>query len=159
MGTFANLSVGKLEDGTAIGACPPLVNRLKVPLQKAKIILLTGGWQRVILIRWQLCPIGGTYNIKNLFDRSRYHGRSTIDPGDLSNRWPICFCHGTCRNQMNNWWLKFGINSGKYYRATDAEALQKIYDEIDKLEKTEIEVTRFYTVYRVIPHLLLKPWQ
>ncbi|MEN0045953.1 MAG: aerotolerance regulator BatA, partial [Bacteroidota bacterium] len=30
---------------------------------------------------------------------------------------------------------------GKYFRATTNEALQEIYDEIDELEKTEIEVT------------------
>ena len=30
---------------------------------------------------------------------------------------------------------------GKYYRATSAEKLQGIYDEIDKLEKTEMEIS------------------
>jgi len=32
---------------------------------------------------------------------------------------------------------------GKYYRATDEKALEKIYDEIDMLEKSEIEVREF----------------
>ncbi|MDP5169942.1 MAG: VWA domain-containing protein [Bacteroidia bacterium] len=32
---------------------------------------------------------------------------------------------------------------GKYYRATDLETLQKVYEEIDLLEKMEMEVTRF----------------
>ena len=32
---------------------------------------------------------------------------------------------------------------GKYYRAISEESLQKIYFEIDQLEKTEVEVTAF----------------
>ena len=30
---------------------------------------------------------------------------------------------------------------GKYFRAASAEALQQVYDEIDQLEKTELEIT------------------
>ena len=33
---------------------------------------------------------------------------------------------------------------GRYFRATDADALRAIYDEIDRLERTELEETRFY---------------
>jgi Ca-activated chloride channel family protein len=32
---------------------------------------------------------------------------------------------------------------GQYFRATSAEALQQVYNEIDKLEKTEREVTTY----------------
>ena len=32
---------------------------------------------------------------------------------------------------------------GKYFRATDNRKLKAIYDEIDRLEKTKIEVTQF----------------
>ncbi len=32
---------------------------------------------------------------------------------------------------------------GKFYRATDAETLQKVFDDIDQLEKTKIDVDRF----------------
>jgi len=34
---------------------------------------------------------------------------------------------------------------GKYYRATDEETLKKIFETIDKLEKTEIKVNNFYS--------------
>ena len=34
-----------------------------------------------------------------------------------------------------------GMTGGKYFRATTNEGLQEIYDEIDELEKTDIEVT------------------
>jgi len=33
---------------------------------------------------------------------------------------------------------------GKYFRATDNQKLEAIYDEINKLEKTEIEETKYY---------------
>ena len=33
------------------------------------------------------------------------------------------------------------MTGGKYFRATSAESLERIYEEIDQLEKTEIEVT------------------
>ena len=38
------------------------------------------------------------------------------------------------------------ITGGRYYRATDRQMLEKIYEEIDQLEKTEME-TRRYTRY------------
>jgi Ca-activated chloride channel family protein len=33
---------------------------------------------------------------------------------------------------------------GQYFRATDNEKLEAIYDEINKLEKTEIEEFKYY---------------
>ena len=32
---------------------------------------------------------------------------------------------------------------GRYFRATDAEALRGIFQQIDQLEKTPVEITRF----------------
>ena len=34
------------------------------------------------------------------------------------------------------------LTGGKYFRATDNESLSKIYDVIDTLEKSEIEITK-----------------
>jgi Ca-activated chloride channel family protein len=36
-----------------------------------------------------------------------------------------------------------GETGGKYFRATDNNSLQKIYSEIDRLEKTKIEINSF----------------
>ena len=36
------------------------------------------------------------------------------------------------------------VTGGEYFRATDNEKLEEIYDEINKLEKTEIEEFRYY---------------
>ncbi len=52
------------------------------------------------------------------------------------------------------------ITNAKYYRATDADALRGIYEEINALEKSEIEVLHFTTyrelaVWFLVPALLL----
>jgi len=36
------------------------------------------------------------------------------------------------------------ITGGSYFRATDSDSLRRIFQEIDKLEKTEIDVKRFH---------------
>ena len=48
------------------------------------------------------------------------------------------------------------ITDAKYYRATDTEALRGIYDEINALEKSEIEVLHF-TSYRELAGWFLVP--
>jgi len=40
---------------------------------------------------------------------------------------------------------------GKYYRADNAEKFQKIYDEIDKLEKTEASVKKYTQFNELFP--------
>ena len=45
---------------------------------------------------------------------------------------------------------------GRYFRATDTEDLRQIYDEINKLEKSEIEVRQF-TRYRELAGWFLAP--
>jgi len=36
-----------------------------------------------------------------------------------------------------------GMTGGRYFRATDAEALNRIFKQIDELEKTPVTVTRY----------------
>ena len=53
-----------------------------------------------------------------------------------------------------------GITGGKYFRATNNAKLKEIYDDIDKLEKSDIEEFKYYNVeekYRIflLPALLL----
>ena len=44
---------------------------------------------------------------------------------------------------------------GQYFRATDNEKLEAIYDEIDQLEKTEIEEFKYYRYDELYRPLLL----
>ena len=48
------------------------------------------------------------------------------------------------------------ITGGRYYRAEDTAGLKQIYDEIDSLEKSQVEVERF-TRYRELMGWLLLP--
>jgi Ca-activated chloride channel family protein len=41
--------------------------------------------------------------------------------------------------------------NGKYFRATDEDKLKSIYEEINKLEKTEIKETKFYNYDELYP--------
>jgi Ca-activated chloride channel family protein len=56
------------------------------------------------------------------------------------------------------------IGSGKFYRVTDNEALQSVFEEIDSLEKVEIKETRykdttdFYQVYLLWAMILFLAW-
>lgn len=43
---------------------------------------------------------------------------------------------------------------GKFYRATDTEKLNKIYDEIDKLEKSTVEMKQYMQYQELFPWLL-----
>ncbi|QEG24687.1 VWA domain-containing protein [Mariniblastus fucicola] len=47
------------------------------------------------------------------------------------------------------------VTEGKYFRATDTDSLTAIYEEIDQLEKTEVE-TENYVDYR---ELAVQPWR
>jgi Ca-activated chloride channel family protein len=50
------------------------------------------------------------------------------------------------------------MTGGRYFRATSEESLEKIYREIDRLEKTEIEVTtlkRYSEAFRPLTWLAL----
>ena len=49
---------------------------------------------------------------------------------------------------------------GKYYRADSSDTLRKIYEEIDKLERSEVETKKYVRIeelfkWAVIPGLLL----
>jgi len=49
---------------------------------------------------------------------------------------------------------------GKYYRADSSDTLRKVYEEIDKLERSEVETKKYVQVeelfkWAVIPGLLL----
>ena len=44
-----------------------------------------------------------------------------------------------------------GLTGGKYYRADNAEKFQKIYAEIDKLEKTEASVKKYTQFTELFP--------
>ncbi len=149
-----NLSVGKLEDGTAIGmGLSTAVNRLKASPSKSKIIiLLTDGVNNTGYIDpMTAAQLARTYNIK-IYSIGVGTMGEALTP--VTRRTDGQYVFAMARVEIDEQLMTqiSELTGGKYYRATDAEALQKIYDEIDKLEKTEIEVTRF-TRYTELFHI------
>ena len=69
---------------------------------------------------------------------------------------------GLIRNEIDEETLQFIANKtgGKFFRATDIKALESVYNEIDTLERSEIEVKEYsnYTeiyIWILFPALIL----
>jgi len=140
---LAGLRCGLLEDGTAIGmGLATAVNRLKESESKSKVvILLTDGVNNAGYIK----PLTAS-EIAREFDVKVY----TIGVGStgdaltpVSRRSDGKYIFGLARVEIDEELLAeiATMTGGKYFRATSAESLERIYAEIDQLEKTEIEVT------------------
>jgi Ca-activated chloride channel family protein len=134
---------GMIEDGTAIGlALANGVNRLKDSDAKSKVmILLTDGVNN----RGEIDPItaakvAATYGIRVY----------TVGVGAMGQApYPVETPFGVQRRlvpvEIDEKTLTSvaEMTGGEYFRATDNRKLKAIYDEIDQLEKTKIEVTAY----------------
>lgn len=140
-----NLQCGLLQDGTAIGmGLASAVNRLKDSESKSKVvILLTDGVNNAGYIK----PLTAA-EIATEYDMKVY----TIGVGSMgqalspvSRRSDGKYIFGMARVEIDEQLLReiSSMTNGRYYRATNEQSLTAIYDEIDKLEKTEIEVSTF----------------
>lgn len=141
-GFLSNLQVGVMEDGTAIGmGLATSVNRLKNSVAKSKvIILLTDGVNNSGFID----PTTATEMAKALNIKVYTIGVGTngIAISPVSKTLEGEYIFGANQVNIDEELLKNIANatSGKYFRAQNAKELKDIYDEIDALEKTEIEV-------------------
>ncbi|MFK7935726.1 MAG: VWA domain-containing protein [Saprospiraceae bacterium] len=140
---LAKLECGILEDGTAIGmGLATAANRLKDSEAKSKvIILLTDGVNNAGYVK----PMTAA-EIAQEFDIKVY----TIGVGStgdaltpVSRRSDGRYIFGLAKVEIDEALLTEVAEKtgGKYFRATSTEGLERIYAEIDQLEKTEIEVT------------------
>jgi len=146
LNALAEITYGQLEDGTAIGmGLATSVNRLKESTAKSKIIiLLTDGVNNSGFIEPQTASdLAIEFGIKTY----------TIGLGTNGNALsPIAynadgsFRYGMRQVEIDEDLLKdiAKATGGRYFRATDNESLEEIYDEINKLEKTEVEEFKYY---------------
>ncbi len=140
---LADLKCGLLEDGTAIGmGLGAAVNWLKDSDSESKIvILLTDGVNNAGYLKPDLAA-----EIAQEFE-VRVYTIGVGSTGDalvpVSRRSDGRYIFGLARVEIDEQLLRriAETTGGKYFRATSAEALERIYDEIDQLEKTEIDVT------------------
>ena len=136
---------GVIEDGTAIGmGLATAVNRLKDSKAKSKvIILLTDGVNN-----------SGFIDPNTAADLAQSFGIKTYTIGLGSNGnalAPIAinpngtFRYGLTKVKIDEKLLESiaKLTGGIYFRATDNERLKDIYEEINKLEKTEVEEFKY----------------
>ncbi len=134
---------GMIEDGTAIGlGLANAVNRLKDSPAKSKVvILLTDGVNnRGAIAPATAAELAKTYGIRVY----------TIGVGTYGEApYPVQTPFGV---QLQNVPVEIdedvlqqiaALTGGKYFRATDNDKLKQIYQEIDQLEKSKIEVKHF----------------
>ncbi len=140
-----SLAVGTLEDGTAIGmGLATAVNRLKDSESKSKVvILLTDGVNNTGYIDPETAAeIAREYEVK-VYTIGVGSAGNALTPVNRRSNGQYIFRNA--RVQIDERLLQQISNStgGRYYRAKDRSQLEAIYAEIDRLEKTEIEVNVF----------------
>ena len=131
----------KEHDGTAIGmAITNGINRFRNSTVESKVmILLSDGSNNA----GEIDTVTAS-ELANQFDIRIY----TIGAGTNQSYTRIPG-RGLIANQIDEQTLKkvASVTGGKYFRATDASGLKKIYEEISQLERTKIDVKE-YTQYR-----------
>lgn len=140
-----SLAVGTLADGTAIGmGLATAINRLKDSESKSKIvILLTDGVNNTGYIDpYTAAEIAVEYDVKVYTIGVGSEGNALTPVNRRSNGQ---YVFRMSRVQIDEALLQEISRStgGRYFRATDRDDLENIYAEIDRLEKTEIEVNVF----------------
>ena len=146
LNALSEITYGQLEDGTAIGmGLATSVNRLKESTAKSKIIiLLTDGVNNSGFIEPQTASdLAIEYGIKTYTIGLGTNGNA-LSP--ISYNADGSFRYGMRQVEIDEELLKdiALATGGRYFRATDNESLEEIYDEINKLEKTEIEEFKYY---------------
>lgn len=134
---------GMIEDGTAIGeGLATAVSRLKDSKAKSRvIILLTDGVNN----RGVIDPLTAAGIAQSFGIRTYTIGVGTIGVAPYPVQTPFGIQYQNMQVEIDEDLLRkiADQTGGKYFRATDNRTLKAIYDEIDHLEKTKIEVTQF----------------
>ncbi len=137
------LEVGRLEDGTAIGmGLATALNRLKDSQARSKIvILLTDGENNAGYIN----PIQAAELAKDLGIRVYTVGIGTegvvLSPSERLPNGEYLFAHRMMQFDTELLRQMAQMTEGRFYRAYSEKDLAGIYAEIDRLEKTKVEVS------------------
>jgi Ca-activated chloride channel family protein len=139
-----NLQAGQLEDGTAIGTgIATAANRLRTAPGKSRVlILLTDGVNN----RGDIDPLTAA-KAASAFGGKIY----TIGVG-TEGMAPVPVGRGVYGLRYENQPVQIDealltnisrMTGGRYFRARDAAALQRIYDQIDRLERAPVQSTTY----------------
>jgi Ca-activated chloride channel family protein len=141
---IAQIRNGLLEDGTAIGSgLATSVDRLKDSKSKSKVvILLTDGMNNGGLIDPSTAlEIAKTFHVKVY---TIGVGTDGYAPTPVST--PLGIVMQNQKVSIDEDLLKniARQTGGQYFRATNNQSLEKIYGQIDKMEKSKVQITTFH---------------
>lgn len=145
---LARIRSGLIEDGTAIGnGLATAINRLRESDAKSKvIILLTDGVNN----RGEIAPmtaaeIAQAQGIRVYTIGVGTEGMAPYPALDMFGN--ITFVNQKVEIDEKTLGAMAEMTGGKYFRATDKAKLKGIYDEINQLEKSKVEVTERITYH------------
>jgi Ca-activated chloride channel family protein len=142
---LSKIKSGQLKDGTALGdGLATAINRIKDSKAKSKvIILLTDGVNNMgSMDPATAAEIAALYDIRLYTIGVGRHGMApypfpNILGGVTYQNVPVELDESLLTNMAES------TKDGHYFRATNKKSLQQIFNQIDTMEKTKIDVTRY----------------
>jgi len=135
---LAGISVGELDQGTAIGmGLAKAVERIKDSKAKSKVvILLTDGVNNAgALAPANAGEVAKAFDVKVYTIGVGTNGKA-LTPVSMTPNGQYQYAYQDVDIDEETLTEIAELTGGKYFRATNREALEKIYGEIDRLEKT-----------------------
>jgi Ca-activated chloride channel family protein len=148
--------IGLVEDGTAIGsAIASAANRLKDKEAKSKIIvLLTDGDNNA----GKVTPATAAEAAKALGIKVYTVGAGTrgYAPVPVQDRFSGRTFYQNIRVEVDEKTLReiAAMTNAQYYRATDGKSLREIFEQIDKMEKSTVELDQYKQYRDLFPWFL-----
>jgi Ca-activated chloride channel family protein len=150
------VDVGATDDGTAIGsAIASSVNHLRGATGKSKVvILLTDGVNNT----GKISPLAAAeaahaLGVKIYTIGAGVRGKAPIPIRDAAGRVHVIMAEVDVDEATLQ--AVAATTGGKFYRATDTDSLERIYEEINRFEKTAQTTQRFERTEELYPWLLL----
>jgi Ca-activated chloride channel family protein len=150
------VAVGGADDGTAIGlAIAASVNRLRLTQAKSKvIILLTDGVNNTGKISpMAAAEAARAMGVKIYTIGVGVRGDAPIPVRDAAGNARIVMAKVDVDERTLQ--AVADATGGKFYRATDTDSLQKIYEQINRFEKTAQTVQKFEHTEELYPWALI----
>ena len=150
------VNIGAGDDGTAIGsAIAACVNRLRTTPAKSKVVvLLTDGVNNT----GKISPIAAAeaakaFGVKIYTVGVGVRGKAPIPVKDEAGNMHIVMAKVDVDEKTLQTVAE--DTGGKFYRATDTDSLEKIYEQINQLERTAQTVQKFERYEELYPWALL----
>jgi Ca-activated chloride channel family protein len=150
------VNIGTVEDGTAIGsAIAASVNRLRTTPAKSKVvILLTDGVNN----SGKISPLAAAEAAKALGVKIYtigvgVRGKAPIPVKDEAGNWHLIMAQVDVDEKTLQ--AVAEETGGRFYRATDTDSLQKIYEQINGYEKSAQTVQKFEHYEELYPWALI----